>query len=428
MKYLLLDTNIYLHYKDFEQIDWATIVNDNDFAIVVPYTVFDEIDKHKDGQKGKLKNRARTISSKFGSYFLDDEYKGKINLIQIEDPTDEILETHNLHRDCNDDVIIGSALMYEHKDDVIVIANDNTLLIKAKNAGLKFLPKMPEEYLIAEEKSEEEKEYERCRKELEQLKNRQPKPEITFANGETLLRLKEPTIIDIDAQLAEIIGKIKLNNPKAIISEEEQQDYFPADIYKRILNPYKLSIYSSYNNEQLEKHNEELEKYYSYCEKFYRFKLESKLLESQLQELTFLISNTGTAETGAMSIFFDFPDEVKLYNDKSVKWMNSIELKSPFVGVGFSEYGYGLNIPLASPYGGSNIPQMESWDLTKCLSRQSINTDAESLIHNVQQSLKIKNSLYVDTKQCGNFAINWCICAAGCVKPVYGTLNVIIEH
>ncbi len=70
MKYILLDTNIYLHYKDFEQIDWATIVNDKEFAIVVPYIVIREIDKHKDGQKGKIKSRAKAVSSKFGRYFL----------------------------------------------------------------------------------------------------------------------------------------------------------------------------------------------------------------------------------------------------------------------------------------------------------------------------------------------------------------------
>ena len=43
MKYLLLDTNIYLHYIDFEQIDWGTIIGDKEYEIVVPYTVIKEI-------------------------------------------------------------------------------------------------------------------------------------------------------------------------------------------------------------------------------------------------------------------------------------------------------------------------------------------------------------------------------------------------
>lgn len=101
---------------------------------------------------------------------MNDDYNKQINLVQIDDPSDEILIRYHLNRSVCDDLIIGSILEFEHKDDVIVISHDNTLLIKAKNLGLKFLPKMPNKYLISEEKSEEEKEHERCRKELEQLK------------------------------------------------------------------------------------------------------------------------------------------------------------------------------------------------------------------------------------------------------------------
>ena len=57
--------------------------------------------------------------------------------------------------------------------------------------------------------------------------------------------------------------------------------------------------------------------------------------------------------------------------------------------------------------------------------RQSV--DTLNLVHNVQRSLRIKNALYVDARQCGNFTIDWCICAAGCVKSVSGTLSVIVE-
>ena len=61
MKYLLLDTNIYLHYIDFEQIDWGTIIGDKEYEIVVPYTVIKEIDKYKDGPKSKIKSGQRQL-------------------------------------------------------------------------------------------------------------------------------------------------------------------------------------------------------------------------------------------------------------------------------------------------------------------------------------------------------------------------------
>ena len=54
MKYLFLDTNVYLHYIDFEQIDWKKLI-DSDFTIVVPPIVIREIDKHKDNNRGKIR-------------------------------------------------------------------------------------------------------------------------------------------------------------------------------------------------------------------------------------------------------------------------------------------------------------------------------------------------------------------------------------
>ncbi len=358
---------------------------------------------------------------------MDNGYDRKINLIQIDDPSDEVLAKHNLSRGVCDDVIIGSALAFEHRDEIVVVSHDNGLLIKAKNAGLKFLPKMPEEYLVTEEKSEEEKEYERCRKELEQLKNRQPKPYITFANGETVLRLKTSDVSDIDDKLDAIMARIKSRDPKANVSED-QSGVRTIDIYQKLLqNPMKSSMYSLYDNGRLKKHNKELEKYYAYCERYYRFKLESEQMEAQLQELSFFVSNSGSAETGDMNIFFDFPEEVRLYDERSVKRMNDIEPQAPFVGMEFSEYGHGMAFNYVSPRGGLDIPQMESWDLTKCLPNSSVSVEAASLNHNVKRPLKIKHSLYVDTKQCGNFVIEWCICAAGCVKACSGTLNVIVE-
>lgn len=97
MKYLLLDTNVYLHYIDFEQVDWAAIVGDKEYAILVPFIVIKEIDKYKDGPKNKIKTRARAVSSKFGSYFLDDSCERKINLIPLSEPSDDVLKINCLN-------------------------------------------------------------------------------------------------------------------------------------------------------------------------------------------------------------------------------------------------------------------------------------------------------------------------------------------
>lgn len=72
MKYLVLDTNVYLHYKDFEQVDWKSMVGD-DVTICVPMVVLNEIDKHKDQSRGKIQKRAKKLSSRFSELFLQEE-------------------------------------------------------------------------------------------------------------------------------------------------------------------------------------------------------------------------------------------------------------------------------------------------------------------------------------------------------------------
>ena len=59
MKYLFLDTNIFLHFINFEQIPWGNLVDDTEFKIIVSDIVVGEIDKHKDGQEGKSKRKLR---------------------------------------------------------------------------------------------------------------------------------------------------------------------------------------------------------------------------------------------------------------------------------------------------------------------------------------------------------------------------------
>ena len=84
MKYLVLDTNVFLHYKDFEQIDWKSLVGD-DVTICVAQFVLGEIDKHKDQSRCKIQKRAKKISARFSEIFLK-EVSTQINIEVMDNP------------------------------------------------------------------------------------------------------------------------------------------------------------------------------------------------------------------------------------------------------------------------------------------------------------------------------------------------------
>ena len=52
MKYLFLDTNIFIHFIGFEDIPWKTLLDtDDDVTIVLASIIIREIDGHKDSKK-----------------------------------------------------------------------------------------------------------------------------------------------------------------------------------------------------------------------------------------------------------------------------------------------------------------------------------------------------------------------------------------
>lgn len=70
MRYVFLDTNVFLQFEDFEQIPWREFIGDNDFMIVVSDVVSRELDKHKNFARGKVQKRAKKVSRKRAGAFV----------------------------------------------------------------------------------------------------------------------------------------------------------------------------------------------------------------------------------------------------------------------------------------------------------------------------------------------------------------------
>lgn len=419
MKYLFLDTNVYLHYKDFEQIDWKTSVcNGDDFTIVVPPIVIREIEKQKDSSRGKIQTRAKNVSSKLGGYFLENKVSDKIKMITCEDPSDTDFDGLKFNRGTNDDVLILSAIKSGYnKNDIIVISRDIPLLIKAKSNQLEYY-KMADGFLIKEELSEEEKELIATKKELEKYKNRQPKPSVTFSGGQVLLKLTKPKNRDFATELAEFMDNLKSENPYYQKKEQSDKSY----------NQTFIFIHNNPSDEQIEKFNKELDEYYSEYEVYQRFKMKNNILSERFKEIKFEIHNDGTAQTGDMKIFIDFPDNAKLYNKKSKVSMDNIEPVKPSL-LGFDRK---LTKSLAfnqyfNPLTGGGIPQMYCWDEGGILTDNHFRFCESKINHKLFYALNIEDSLFIDSAQCGNFNISWTISDSESIDLIRGELNVIVE-
>lgn len=280
MKYLFLDTNIFLHFQNFEQIPWGNLVGDVDFKIIVSDIVAGEIDKHKDGARGKIQKKAKVLSKLLGDVFLGDKNLS-ISLGYCmscpEKLPDEVRAKFNPSSQ-DDQILMGILASDYPKENVVVVSYDNPILIKAKAHGLCFL-RMPDEFLLKEELSEEEKELERYKKEIAAYKNRTSKPVLLLNKEKVCLKIKRSPILDIEKELAKHMQIIRSQHPyKELPSITKDTTPF-SSVFEGcfIIDTDGVKIYNTY-----------MDSYYDREEKYYRVLLEKKCSMNECLNFRFL--------------------------------------------------------------------------------------------------------------------------------------------
>jgi predicted ribonuclease YlaK len=136
-KIVFLDTNIYLHYQDIDQIDWLKVVQADAVIIVVPPITIRELNKHKDSHSmARVRKRAGAILKKLSELFgssLQAQLKSCV-AIHLEDSYSLIdFGAHHLSREIQDDNLIASIIMYRNE------MPDTEIILATTDAGLTLL-------------------------------------------------------------------------------------------------------------------------------------------------------------------------------------------------------------------------------------------------------------------------------------------------
>jgi predicted ribonuclease YlaK len=230
MKNIYLDTNIFLHFRSFEEIGWAEIVNSTELQILIAPTVISELDKHKSNSNSKISKRAKSALKKIEST-LDSEQIGELRVVVIStEPKADTFQDNNLEKDVADDRILASILENQEKEESILITNDTGPLIKARRLGI-LAKKIPQEYELKLENDPIQKENEKLRKELSAFKNLIPKLDLKFTNN---LRYLDLHILDFvpEKNKTKEIEKLKLEYPKVDLTTEDSNVNNPLAILK----------------------------------------------------------------------------------------------------------------------------------------------------------------------------------------------------
>lgn len=418
MKYLFLDTNVYIHYNDFEQIDWKELFND-DVSIVIPPIIMREIDSLKDrDNNARRKVKAKKIASKISDYLLYEK-KGKFSVLTCKGPHPTLYDMYSYDRAVNDDVFLLSVLQFKEEQgfEVCVVAADNPALVKAKELGLPFY-QMGDEFKLKEEQTEEQKEIKELKATLAKYENRKPCPRLLFKDQTSLLKIKRPNTFLLQEEI--------LTRLKEMRNDVPYKEYVPNN--EKYTNLISMSTFMS--EEKVRNYNNEVDLYYAEYEKYIQKTLCYDFLNSCMYKLEFLVGNgEGTSPTGNLYIELTFPDNISLYSNKNWKHISEeIPIKpnySSFYQIGQSSREFEKLLAIASNKGRFPHSEHKVWNLkTKADNFYKIQ---ETTISQRLCRMLDMSDLYINLKEVDNFQINYMIIDTELIEPVNGVINLLVE-
>lgn len=412
MKYLFLDTNIYLHYQDFQQIPWNKLLGiEAQYTIVVVPKVHAELDEKKDSAKGKIQKRAKKISSKLYEILINHE-KTKIPVLRCKapNPTEEDRRLFDLSR--SDNMIILTALKSGwKKDDIIIVSADKNIQFTAEDFGLGHYL-MEDEYLLPPEQDEKDIEIQRLKHELEQLKTRYSSPAVLFDSGDNEKILNRPLLRNIDEELKCAMDEVIFNFPEATTDNYSKVIADPSYLFTHEIDAAKIEAY-----------NKEREEYIKEEYEYKRLMITKEITDASFQKLSFKVINNGTAPTGDMMIFLRFPDNVKLYsyNKSRVSTACLIPLKPE---IGWISMSRETRRAMIRPFADVK-ENVWLWNKDRSIKNREFQEAGYGLLQGLQMELDI--TAYVNVSDTNSFTIQWAIVDATLSETKRGSLDVIIK-
>ncbi|MBN1763442.1 MAG: hypothetical protein JW878_10290 [Methanomicrobia archaeon] len=117
-KNFVLDTNFYLHYKLFTELDWKSLLGCNNLILIVPPTVIKELDDKKfSAPNSRIKRRAQEVISKFRDISEGKSIPCGFQINFLESIIEEkALRDLHLNPDNSDDKIIAATLAFREQN------------------------------------------------------------------------------------------------------------------------------------------------------------------------------------------------------------------------------------------------------------------------------------------------------------------------
>lgn len=431
--FVFVDTNIFLHYQPFDQINWCEVTGADKVTLVIAPVIIRELDKHKDYHHfSAVRERARAVLKKIRAVIVNGEtlqFPTDTELIAVDEPNIDFTALH-LDKTISDDYLIASCLAFKDTNPgikIILASHDSGPLIKASRRGIKTAD-IPEKYKLPDLIDEKEKEIKTLRQQIAKLESRIPILDLSFANGEKYYE-------------AEILPPQKITEEELARQLTELKDQFPKyhqpiTVEKQNISPFasalaRLSQFDLPSQEEINRYNIELDKYYQKYEEYLAQCEKYENIKRMTIQLDIILKNNGTIPAEDIDVFLRFPDGFSLYEEQNVPKeppepdlpqppRKPSEITASLLSIRPSAYNFSMPtiFPAQSNISSLEIKKTNSYDVIFKVKRlkQYMNASPDTIY-----------VVYNDFETASSFGIEYRINAANLPIEKTGTLHVVLK-
>ena len=422
------DTNVFLHFQFFDEVDWAAQIGVSNLMLMLTPSVLSELDEHKWSGTRREKTRAQKVLKRLDALGLSVTpvtVRPGVSLMALDsEPADGLFDQHRLSRHIKDDRLLASALEFSETAQgarLVVLTDDTGLRIKGRSRRLEVAAP-PGALRSEEEPDETERALEKATRELAEARSAAPDLRLAFEDGENHLHIEwRPVGAFDDSAVERLMAEWRERHPhvKASTRSVRMPDgsSFSMDGLADVLP-------GSYSKRGAAEANAEIDRIGYEYENYLRGWPEALNSFTRTIEFRLVLENTGTAPADDV--------HVRLTTDAPGRWIDEApdvprppELpppRDPFdlnIRPVLADYDLPLIRRYDEPIEGPNVSEDEEGPA-------EVHWTVKRAQHHVPVALPAVYFQFDSTRAVGSFRVDVRLAAANMRKPRTAALHVEI--
>ncbi len=423
MRYFL-DTNCFIHYQLFSEVDWKNVLHDELVVLIVCPAVIKELDRKKYSEQDiNIRKRCQLVIKKLSEFTDGSKTKNDVSIefLTIEPIID--WDKENLSSDVPDDRIIASIIKYGNTEEIFLITSDLGLTLKSKIKGIKTL-ELGNELFQELNEDKKDKEIKRLNERINRLENKNPVLALLINSNNTHSEF-------IKFQIKKCITYFPNEIESEIAKESTQLTYVKPTIDRTSIAGALGSLMIP-DEDEIKRYEKESKEYIPKLREYFQNENTRINCLSRTYEVNFCIENNGTVPAEDIDIYMHFPDGFELLKEnvymkeikrpeRPLKPQTTAEIfrnLSIYPGHSFSDFGFNRSIgpqPTPNSY-MSGFKKTHSYE---------VEFHIEKLKHNNCIDLKSLFLFFSGVEQVKSFSIDYEISIGNHPEVTSGKLKIV---